>query len=230
MRSNIHLKNEAIFLRKAGNSYSQILKKLGLKSKGTLSQWFRDIVLSEAEEEKLEKNKRLAVERGLMKFNKNRSESILKENELFRKKGSNAIKQISKRELMIVGASLYWGEGTKAENICSDKIVSFTNSDPTMIAVFLKFARKILNVSEEKIRAGIHIYPNIDPNEARDYWSKITGLPSSKFYIVNQVSRSSKGKRPFNSLQYGTVVIKINDRKLFFYIKGMIKGIVDSFV
>lgn len=228
MRSHKHLKERAIKLRKAGKSYSEILEILNLPSKGTLSFWFRDIVLSDHERKILEKNMKLAVDRGLLLFNQTRSKRILKENAQSRSRGQNMIKNISREDLLLIGATLYWGEGTKAENKGSAKAITFTNSDPTMITVFMKFIRVIWAVEEVRIRAGIHIYSTIEPDNARKYWSKITGLPPERFYIVNQVSRASQGKRPYNLLPYGTLAIKINSRKLFYEIKGMIQGIINN--
>jgi hypothetical protein len=97
-----------------------------------------------------------------------------------------------------------------------------------MIQVFLRFLREIWNIKEEKIRAGIHIYPNINPQEAREYWGNITNLPVNRFYIVTQVSRASQNKRPYNSLPYGTLAIKVSGRNLFFKMKGLIQGIIDN--
>jgi hypothetical protein len=225
MRSHTHLKEKAIELRKAGKSYSEILKALNLPSKGTLSIWFRNIQLDAEEQKRLAKNMKLAVDRGLKSFNESRSKRILEENLKAKLKGQNLIKGLSKRELLLIGATLYWGEGTKAENVGSLKVITFTNSDPKMIAVFVKFVREIWKVKEERIRAGVHIYPTIDPDQAREYWSGITKLPPERFYVVNQVSRASQNKRPFNLLPYGTAVIKIHSRHLFHEVKGMIEGI-----
>ena len=223
-----HLKQQAITLRKEGKSYGQILKILNLKSKGTLSAWFKDLELSEKSKILLKKNNQLASKRRLFESNTKRTEKIMEENENSRSIGNTEIGTLSKRELLLVATALYWGEGTKIENKKGQQQIVFTNSDPFMIQVFLRFLREIWNVKEEKIRAGIHIYPNINPQEARGYWSNITNLPIDRFYIVTQVSRASQNKRPHNSLPYGTLVIKVSGRNLFFKMKGMIQGIIDN--
>ena len=228
MSSIIHLKSKATKLRKAGKSYSEILKELKLSSKGTLSAWFKNLELSSRSRQLLEKNNNLAIKRGLHKFNLERSQKIIKENEYARTEGSIHMGKISSRELMIIGAALYWGEGTKSERSSSNRNIAFANSDPDMIATFLRFIRDIFKIKEERIRAGIHIYPNIDQVLARKYWSEVTRLPADRFYIVTQISRASQNKRPYNSLPYGTAVIKICNRKLFFKMKGMIQGLINN--
>ena len=119
---------------------------------------------------------------------------------------------------------MYWGEGTKSER--GSVSLSFSNSDPHMISVYMRFIREILKIPEEKIRAGIHIYQSTSADEAKEFWSKITNLPQNRFYIITQISRTSQNKRPFNILPYGTIAIKVNNRQQFYKVKGMIKGIV----
>ena len=120
----------------------------------------------------------------------------------------------------------YTGERSKVRK--STITLNFSNSDPLMVTVYMRFIREILKIPEEKIRAGIHIYPSISENEARKFWAKTTKLPEDRFYIITQVSRASQNKRPFNTLLYGTVAIKVNNRQQFYKVKGMIKGIVSK--
>ena len=224
MRSNIHLKKEAITLRKGGESYSSIKKALNIKSKGTLSQWFKNLKLSEQSIKLLEKNNKLAHKRGLFIANNKRKIKIENENREAYIEGQSQIKSISKKELTLIGAALYWGEGTKSER--GSVSICFSNSDPVMISVFMRFIREILKIPEDKIRAGIHIYPSISTDKAKKFWAQITKLPENRFYIIRQISRASQNKRPFNILPYGTAVIKINNRQQFYKVKGMIKGII----
>jgi len=221
------LKERATSLRKNGESYNNIRKILGIRSKGTLSNWFKGIKLPKKSIELLAKNNKLAHERGLFTANKNRNVRIDNENKKAYTEGQNYIQPISKKELLLIGAVLYWGEGTKYEpENTTNRGLIFTNSDPKMISVYMRFIREILKIPEEKIRAGIHIYPSISGDEAKKFWSKTTNLPENRFYIITQVSRASQNKRPFNILPFGTVVIKINNRQQFYKVKGMIKGIV----
>jgi hypothetical protein len=226
MRSNSHLKQEAILLRQKGKSYSEILKALSIKSKGTLSHWFKNITLSEESRLLLDKNNKLSHDRGLFKANAIRKERIETENKSAFLAGKNSIDTLSKRDLLLIGTSLYWAEGTKSER--SILSLTFSNSDPLMITVYMRFLREVLEISEGKIRAGIHIYPTIIPDDARKFWSEITKLPIDRFYIITQVSRASQNKRPFNILPYGTAVIKVNSRTQFHKVKGMIDGIVQK--
>jgi hypothetical protein len=171
----------------------------------------------------LEKNNQLAQDRGLFSFNANRTRSIIAENKKFVEEGYNLICKLGNESLLIIGIILYWAEGTKSEK-CNQGL-SFSNSDPAMIAYFVKFLKESLEIAEEKITGGIHLYPDSDVEQARKYWSKITSIPKEKFYIITQVSLSSQGKRPYNKLPYGTAVVRVSGRKYFYLMKGMIEGI-----
>lgn len=224
MGSNKHLKDKAISLRRKGESYNNIRKILGIKSKGTISHWLKNLKLSKKSIELLDKNNKLAYQRGLFAANKNRKTRINNENEQAYLEGQNCIKSISEKELLLIGTALYWGEGSKSEK--GSVSLNFSNSDPFMVSVYMRFVREVLKIPEMRIRAGIHIYPSISVEGARKFWSKTTKLPEDRFYIITQVSRASQNKRPFNTLPYGTVVIKINNRRQFYKVKGMMKGII----
>lgn len=223
MRIDKSLKEKAFALRLSGYSYSKIQKILNLKSKGTLSLWLKDLVLTKKAKSLLQKNNRIAHDHGLFAFNKKRTKNIAIENEDFIKKGFGMIKKIGINDLFLIGVVLYWAEGTKSEK--SSGALSFSNSDPDMIASFVKFLTKSLQIPRDKIRGGIHLYPDTNINLAKEYWSKISSIPKEKFYIITQVSQASRGKRPYNKLPFGTAVIRTGGRKHFYLLKGMIEGI-----
>src|SRR3989338_6377591 len=115
MGSDSTIREQAIILRLEGKSYGQILKLLNISSKGTLSGWFKHVVLTSEARRKLERNISLATKRGLLVFNEKRSKQIEKDNAVARAAGRNLIGPLTSRELLLIGAALYWGEGTKSK-------------------------------------------------------------------------------------------------------------------
>src|SRR4051812_3253276 len=95
MGSNLHLKNQAISLRREGKSYNDIIKELGIKSKGTLSLWFKDLILSDESQKILEKNQKLAHDRGLFTANEQRGKKITEENKKAFSEGLQLITEMS---------------------------------------------------------------------------------------------------------------------------------------
>jgi len=229
MRTDLsHLKKKAISLRLEGNSYGYIKKTLGLKSKGTISAWFKGLVIPEATKKKLEKNNLIAIKRGLLSFNTDRTARIKVENEVTYEKGSSAIpKNLNKRDLLLIGTALYWAEGTKSVNKTSPAF-SFSNSDPKMIKACMRFIREVLCIDEKDIGGGIHVYPTTDTEAARKFWATVTGIPATKFYVITQISRSSQGIRE-NKLPNGTLHVRVSKRLTFFKMKGMIAGLIKNF-
>ncbi len=225
MRTKLaHLKEQAISLRMDGYSYGQIKKALGLKSKGTISYWLKNIPLSEQSKKKLLKNMELATERGLFVFNKNRTEKIKQENELAVKNGFKIIpNNLSKRDLLLIGTALYCGEGTKSWGEKSYPRFSFANSDPNMIKICMRYLREILGVDDSKITGGIHLYPSTDVTTAINFWTKTTGI--QKFYVIHQISRAGQNLRK-NILPYGTLHVKAGGRLVYFKVKGLMNGLM----
>jgi hypothetical protein len=218
-------KEKAILLRSRGKSYGEIMKVLGISSKGTLSYWFRGLQLNDVAKKRLRRITDQTKTKNLVGFNKRRTKAILVENKSIYEKSERSIGRLSKRELLLIGVSLYWGEGVNKALVKGYQLVTFVNSDPQMVIVFMKFLREVLCVEYNKIKPGIIIHPNVDANKAIIYWSRLTGLPKEQFWVSVAVSRASKHKRPSHSLSYGTIHLRVNNRRLFCMIRGYISGI-----
>jgi len=218
-------RQKAFELRLAGKSYNEIARTLDV-SKGSLSLWFKDLKLSRIAQKRLEGKMRFAREHGLFENNRRRTQAIKIENKKIRQITANEIKPLSKYELLLIGAALYWAEGYNRQDKASSPYISFGNSSPDMVVLFLRFLREVMQISEEKLRPIVQIHKNIKPKLAIIFWAKITNIPKERFHITHQVSRASKGKRPYNSLPYGTFKLDVVGRQNFFKIKGWIEGLI----
>ena len=113
-------------------------------------------------------------------------------------------------------------EGSKREKWS----VKFTNSDPVIIKLIMRFFREICKVSEDKFRPLVFIHDNCDEVKSLKYWSKIAKVPEEQFWKSQIIrSRSSLGRRPINRLPYGTLRIAIPDTKLNRRIYGWMLGL-----
>jgi hypothetical protein len=72
---------------------------------------------------------------------------------------------------------------------------------------------------------NLRIHSNISAEKAINFWSKITKIPKERFRVSTQ-SRASQGKRPKNSLPYGTLKLSVHSRQKFYQIKGWIDGLI----
>lgn len=219
-------KNLAIKLRKEGNSYKQISEKLNTP-KSTLSCWLKDLKISDKAKAKI--TDRVYKKSILALIKRNKAQTVLARERanLIKKEAEKDAKNLLKDPLFIAGISLYWAEGYKKGDQGSKyKSVDFTNSDPEMIIMIMKFFRKFYKVKDEKIKIQLMAHPNINIPKAVKFWIKITGLKKTNFTkTIVVVSSASKRKRYFNSLINGTIHLRIFDVKLFFKTIGWINGL-----
>jgi hypothetical protein len=218
----------AISLRKQGKTYGEIIKLLKVP-KSTVCSWLKNVKLSKFLKEQILERSREKWRKNIMVYNKVyakiRSREATEIREGFQEKASREIKELSKRDLKLIGAALYWAEG----NIKNRNRLQFGNSNPLMIKTAMRFFRDICNIQDERITARVHIYPGIDYRKALNFWSKLTNLSKKNFKPPQvQVSRASKGKRPRNTLPYGTLHLTVNNTELACKVKGWIKGISEK--
>ncbi len=124
--------------------------------------------------------------------------------------------------MKLIGVSLYWAEGYKAN---SWRTVCFANSDPYMISLMMRWFREICEVKEDKFRLKLQTHNNTAVRNIETFWSEITGIPLSQFTKPTiKISKSSKLKRG-NTLPYGTIQIRVSETKLLTKIRGWIRGL-----
>ncbi len=214
-------KNKAILLRKQGKSYNEIAKILNVP-KSTLSLWLRSVGMPSKIKEKFWNKTRKNWAENITKFNKKRAKIAKEKAKQIQNLTSKDIGKISKRELFLIGIALYWAEGHKKSRWRLD----FSNSDPLMIKLIMRFFREICNIKEDKFSATAQIHPNITSEKAINYWSKITKIPKKQFLkTYTRVTPTSKRKRAFNTLPYGTLRISISNVEMTNKMKGWISGL-----
>lgn len=222
-------RTRALKLRLAGKSYNEIRVALNVP-KSTLSGWFKDVVLSETARARLASRTSLGTAM-LIKRNKMQTHNAEQRARATRATARKAIPNLTKRDLLIIGAVLYWAEGYKRLHVRDGKermshVISFVNADPIMIKAFLRFLREVVDVPVNEIHLTMRLYPHMNDYEARRFWMRITGLPFSCFQNTTMmVSSASKGKRPHNRLPHGTLQVAVYDTALFHHLMGLIEGV-----
>jgi hypothetical protein len=217
----------------AGRSYNEITRLLKVP-KSTLSGWFTGLELSKEATKRLRDRVHAASLRGLIARNKNQTTLAEERSKEARNGGRDLIKNISKRDLLIIGTALYWAEGYKRPVVIKGKTktfhrVSLTNSDPNLIYIFLQFLREICKIPDEKITIWIRYFEHQDPVYLLDFWQKRCNIPYGNFRKTLQtVSISSQRKKSYNSLPFGVAQISVNSTNLYHKIMGMISGVAKS--
>lgn len=214
---------EVIELRLQGKSYREIAREIAI-SKNSISRWCKHLELPPDIQRILDKKSNVSKEK-LIELNKRRSGIIRTENNVIKNTAFKEIHLLSQYELHLVGAALYWAEGWKIEKQKGTPRVCFVNSDPYMVSLFARFLREVLRISDDRFNVCVHIYPNMDKKSAIEFWSRVVNLSYERFRIVRQVSRASSGKRPRNSLPFGTLKMNVSGRREGFRIKGWIDAL-----
>lgn len=96
---------------------------------------------------------------------------------------------------------LYWGEGDNKPR----GEVRLANIDSRMIKIFFKFLHKICRVPTEKIYLRLILYPDLQDEKCKKYWSKKTGVPLTQF----TKSQIIYGKHPTKRLENGICIIGV---------------------
>jgi len=182
---------QVIKLRKLGKSYNQVSKTLGV-AKSTISTWLTHEKWSETIKIQLINNSKIKSSNYLRKINTLKHIDALKRHDRFRLEARLEYSKLRKNKLFLTGLAIYWGEGEKTDS----GRVSLVNSDANMLRVIVNFYRKILKVPEEKLRAALFIYQDIDEKKALTYWSRLLRI-NKKNFIKTQIlpSKSKLTKR-----------------------------------
>ncbi len=217
-------KQKAIRLRKRGYSYSEILKQVPV-AKSTLSLWLRSVGLSKRQKQRLTEKKLAAAYRGAADRRSHR-EYITKE---IKEKAKREIGKIDKRELWMIGIALYWAEGAKEKEYRPGARVSFSNSDPKMVKIFLKWLGKCCKISRKEIIFRIYLHETAEKRKTKiqKYWSKVTDLPLKCFQKISwKRSKISTKRKNIGKDYHGLLQIKIKksvnlNRKIAGWIEGI---------
>jgi hypothetical protein len=201
-------KEKAIALRKQGLSYSEILQTIPV-AKSTLSLWLHEFGLSTHQKQRLTEKKLAACKRGgiAKKQWRLRTEKEIKE------KAAADINNISDYDLLIIGATLYWAEGSKQKTHAPSVGIIFSNSDLEMIKVFLKFLRKICKIPEKELHFEIYIHETADHKIAQRWWSSELHIDIDKFQKIyfkkNPIKKSYRKNTGDN--YHGQLRIKVRN-------------------
>lgn len=195
--ANIRLREEVIKLRLKGYTYGQIKRELNVP-KATLSDWLRNLYLTEDQLNSLAINRRksrdIAVERFREAFRSKRLK-VLQET-LDRQ--SKKLLPLTEKELLIAGFFLYWGEGDKKRGR-----ISISNTDPKVVKFALYWMVNILKIPIEKIKVNLHVYKDMDANEVIKFWSDKLNIPKEQF-AKPYVKKTNRAGLSYKSFGYGT--------------------------
>lgn len=204
-------RNAARMLRFQGQSIKLIAKQLQV-SPASVSTWVKDILLTQEQEEILKSKNPIynAQLNGSKIFATQKREQRKK----YQEEGRDMAKKLE--PLHIKGCMLYWAEGTKNQNSCI-----FTNSDVTMIKLFLKFVKNYFDISDDQISLYLNCYvtPARTIQMIERYWLDNLTLPRScvRKHVVKHEKLVDKNKLP-----HGVCTVRCGNVQVVQHIFGAI--------
>lgn len=183
------IKLTAIKLRKNGYSIGEIAGKLSI-SKSTVSVWVRDVILSDKARKRIRLRMDTArIAAGATLSNKRKQREKNAENtakDLFKDA------KLTSQCCYMLAALIYECEGAKT----SRSTLEFTNSDPVLIAIFLKLVRTVWKpLDESKFRVVMHLHSYHNESEEKKFWAHITGIPEVQFLKTFKKTESGNVNR-----------------------------------
>lgn len=177
------IKEKVIELRKQGYSLNEIMR-LVPAVKSTIALWMRGVELDKAARNRL-------FTRSEARYFFNAQNRRAKTKALEQKYYEEALAEIAlyPNSDKVICAMIYWCEGGKN----ASGGVRFTNSDPALIASFLRLFRAAFPLDETKFRACVHLHDYHNENTQLDFWSKITDIDRRQF--IKPYRKPHTGKR-----------------------------------
>lgn len=217
MKAKLQEKRKVQSLREQGLSYSEILQKISV-AKSSVSFWCRNIKLTPQQWDRLINKRKEASGTGSKIIAERRAKEIQKIKALSRKE----IRKLNFYELKIVGAMIYWAEGSKSRG----GGVEITNSDPELIKFIIYWLEKVCKILPYKLKARLNIHANQDDRKMKKYWSKITGIPLNRFG-KSYIKPEGTGHRK-NILHNGVIRIRFGSENLRHKVMGWIEAIYST--
>ncbi|MFE1776188.1 hypothetical protein [Streptomyces sp. NPDC059008] len=215
------LREKARELRRQGMTYDQIQVELGC-SKSSISLWVRDLPKPAPRRTPAEQA-RLAVRKRW------EHELAVRDEERQRRKTTahNEIGTLTDRELFLVGVGLYWSEGTKSKPHARRETVTFINSDPDMIVLYLAWLG-LLGVESERLRFHVMVHENADVAAVEQYWADLVRIDASTLGKTTLKKHNPKTVRKNVGDGYrGCLVVKVlQGADLYQRIEGWWSGMV----
>ncbi|MFJ8183737.1 hypothetical protein [Streptomyces sp. NPDC096105] len=214
------LRAKARELRLQGWTYDRIQVELGC-SKGSISLWVRD--LPKPERKRTREEASAIAKRGWEATLRRREE----ERQQTKAAAASEIGTLTDRELFVIGVALYWAEGSKSKPYSRRERITFVNSDPDMITLFLRWLA-LLDVDPTTLRFAVQIHETADVAAAEAFWAHHAGIDTGSLMKTTLKKHNPLTNRKNTADSYrGCLRVDVRDgAELYRRIEGWWSGIV----
>ncbi|MEM9336352.1 MAG: hypothetical protein AAGA35_00655 [Patescibacteria group bacterium] len=119
-----------------------------------------------------------------------------------------------------LGIGLFWGEGNKVNK----NAVRLGNTDPALIKVFLEFLEHFFQIDTVRLRFGLQIFSDTNPEQAKKFWIQLLKIREDQFQKT-VVTPSTKQGTYSTKNEHGVLTIYFSNTKLRDNIVGAINAL-----
>lgn len=216
-------KLKARILRKQGKSIRDIAALLKV-SKGTVSVWCEDIVLSRQQLDALHQSWIIGGRLGRLRGTQTQKEKKKEKIHNYYQKGLKQVGRVSSRDLLIVGLGLYMGEGSKTGNT-----FQFSNSNYILVRVICRWLLECLRVSKKDITCRVllnEIYKS-EVMQIEKEWARLISIPTRQFYRTVFIQAKNKKLYEGRGEYRGTLALRVRRSSELQY---RVLGMMDAFL
>lgn len=218
-----------MLLRRQGRTYDEIAAELGVsKSSLSLSLWLRHLPWPEDDPHRAaEAQERRAVAlRARARRDRDARDEAGRE---LTAAAAGTLGAVTSRDLVLALAVSYWCEGSKTKAWNRTKRVTWMNSDPLPVTLFLE-GLHLLGIERQRLVLRLHIHELADEVSARHWWSQHTGVPLEQFRRSTIKRHNPRTVRHSVGAEYrGCLCVQVlQGRQLYEVLDGLVRGLASA--
>ncbi|WBB77564.1 helix-turn-helix domain-containing protein [Micromonospora sp. WMMD882] len=223
-RGGAQRRAEAFALRAAGCSVNEIAQRVGV-AKSTAYRWVGHLPLdgdAEAARQRRRAHSKLMTD---ARWEGHRLARDVARRETV-EAAASWVRELRHRELILVGAAVYWCEGGKAKPWRPhDCRVKFINSDPALVGIFIRFL-EALGVPRARLRFRVSIHETADAAAAVRWWADVVGASPDEFQPTTlKRHRPETVRKNIGDDYRGCLTIDVlRSSQLYWKIEGIMRG------
>jgi hypothetical protein len=217
------LRKEAVELRTQGWSVNDLAAKLGV-AKSTAYSWVKHIPLDPDTERAAKKQAHAALMHAA-RWDEHRRQRDRRQREVH-DQAAISIGHLTERDVMLLGAAVYWCEGAKSKPWRPLDRLKFINSDPGLLRLFPRFL-EVNGRRPETLDYRVHIHETADAEAACDWWSNQLDVPRELFQRPTIKRHKPQTTRINTGADYhGCLMISVpKSRELYWRVEGVMAAL-----
>lgn len=211
-------------LRGDGWSVVDIALELGV-AKSTAYQWVKHLPLDPDAESQRARRRAHSKRMTDARWERHRKERD-EHRAAVHAEATDRVGQLDERDLLLLGAAIYWCEGTKSKPWRRDDRITLINSDVRLLSLFLR-SLEACGVDHTVPSYRVSIHESADVEAAVAWWKEALHLPPERFQRPTLKRHLPKTTRYNVGDDYhGCLIIDVpGSRELYWRVEGVVAGL-----